>query len=99
MSGGVAAPTHHSRFWCIRRSSGIRATSIGGRSMVDVGWSLTDDERQTLGTALDALLPPEGSFPLPSATDLIDGFIVRRVPPAGTEPVPYPGLDADGLRA
>jgi hypothetical protein len=67
--------------------------------MAEELWSLTADERRTLGAALDALLPPAGSFPLPSETDLIDGFILRRVPPAGTEPIPYPGFDADGLRA
>lgn len=62
-------------------------------------WTLTDAERATLGAALDALLPPEGSFPPPSATGLIDDFILRRVPAPGLGPVPYPGLDADGLRA
>lgn len=67
--------------------------------MAEESWSLTADERRTLEAALDALLPPEGAFPLPSETDLIDGFILRRVPPAGTEPIPYPGFDADGLRA
>ena len=67
--------------------------------MAEESWSLTADERRTLGAALDALLPPEGSFPLPSETDLIDGFILRRVPQAGTAPIPYPGFDADRLRA
>lgn len=67
--------------------------------MAKESWSLTADERRTLGAALDALLPPSGSFPLPSETDLIDGFILRRVPPTGTEPIPYPGFDADALRA
>lgn len=62
-------------------------------------WTLTGIERRTLAAALDALLPPGGSFPRPSETDLIDAFILRRVPPAGTMPVPYPGFDADGLRA
>ena len=67
--------------------------------MAEGAWALTEGERRTLGTALDALLPPGGSFPLPSANDLIDGFILRRVPLAGAGPVPYPGFDADGLRA
>jgi hypothetical protein len=65
----------------------------------DPGWTLDAAEREVLAAALDALLPPAGSFPPPSRTDLIDAFIVRRVPPAGVSPVPYPGLDADGLRA
>lgn len=58
---------------------------------------LTDEERRTLESALDALLPPEGSFPAPSETDMIDAFILEQVPPAG-EPPPYPGLDFDSLR-
>lgn len=56
-------------------------------------------ERRTLGAALDALLPPEGSFPAPSQTGMIDDFILRRVPTTGTEPPPYPGLDLASLRA
>jgi hypothetical protein len=67
--------------------------------MADSGWALTAAERQTLAAALDALLPPAGTFPPASATGLIDDFILRRVPPAGAGPVPYPGFDADGLRA
>lgn len=67
--------------------------------MTGTPWMLTALERRTLAAALDALLPPVGAFPRPSETDLIDAFIVRRVPPAGTTPVPYPGFDADGLRA
>lgn len=67
--------------------------------MVDSGWSVTKDERRVLSIALDALLPPEGSFPAPSQTDVIDTFILRQIPSAGTQPVPYPGLDADSLRA
>src|SRR5579884_3419957 len=66
--------------------------------MTGPGWTLADDERRTLALALDALLPPNGSFPWPSETGLIDDFILRRVPPAGGERVPYPGLDGDGLR-
>jgi hypothetical protein len=63
-------------------------------------WALSDDERATLAAALDALLPPDGSFPAPSRTGLIDDFILRRVPAAGAvEPLPYPRVDSDGLRA
>ncbi|HEU5423287.1 MAG TPA: hypothetical protein VFU72_07095, partial [Nitrolancea sp.] len=64
-----------------------------------LAWSLTDAERVVLAAALDALIPPEGSFPRPSECGVIDEFILRRVPPPGAQPVPYPGLDADGLRA
>src|SRR4051794_14158412 len=74
----------------------------GGRAegrMSEPGWALSEDERGVLGAALDALLPPEGSFPLPSQTDMIDAFILRRIPAAGAGPLPYPGLNADGLRA
>lgn len=67
--------------------------------MTETSWTLTAGERRTLEAALDALLPPAGSFPRPSETDLIDAFILRRVPTAGTTPVPYPGFDVDGLRA
>jgi hypothetical protein len=64
-------------------------------------WTLTDDDRATLAAALDALLPPTGSFPPPSATGLIDDFIRRRVPASGStgENLPYPRIDSDGLRA
>jgi hypothetical protein len=62
-------------------------------------WVLTDDERAVLGAALDALLPPEGSFPLPSETGLIDDFILRRVPAQEHGVVPYPRVTATGLRA
>ena len=62
-------------------------------------WTFTDAERATLGAALDALLPPDGSFPYPSQTRMIDDFILRRVPAPGTGRVPYPGLDGDGLKA
>ena len=67
--------------------------------MVLPSWMLTPDERQVLESALDALLPPDGSFPSPSQTGVIDDFILRRIPPAGTDRVPFPALDADGLRA
>jgi hypothetical protein len=64
-------------------------------------WDLTDHERATLAAALDALLPPTGNFPEPSATGLIDDFILRRVPATGTisDSLPYPRVDSDGLRA
>ena len=64
-------------------------------------WDLTDDERATLAAALDALLPPNGSFPPPSATGLIDDFILHRVPATGTTggSLPWPRVDSDGLRA
>ena len=62
-------------------------------------WSLTDDERRTLEAALDGLLPPAGSFPSPSSTGLIDDFIIPRLEPAGSLPVPYPGLTAEDLKA
>ncbi|MGN6672597.1 MAG: hypothetical protein ACTHMA_04805 [Thermomicrobiales bacterium] len=67
--------------------------------MNQAAWSLTTAERAVLAAALDALIPPEGSFPRPSECGVIDEFILRRVPPPGNQPVPYPGLDADGLRA
>ena len=67
--------------------------------MSETTWSLTTDERRTLEGALDALLPPAGSFPAPSATGMIDGFIIPRLRPAGSLPVPYPGLTAEDLKA
>ena len=67
--------------------------------MSQPAWTLTDAERRTLAAALDALLPPEGSFPAPSQTGMIDDFVLRRVPAPGAAPVPYPGVDGDGLRA
>jgi hypothetical protein len=71
-----------------------------GRFFEDVvTWELTDRERVTLGVALDALLPAEGSFPWPSEIRVIDDFILRRVPVAGLGQVPYPGLDESDLRA
>ena len=64
-------------------------------------WDLAAGERATLGAALDALLPPTGSFPAPSTTRLIDDFIRRRVPVTGTtgDSLPYPRIDSDGLRS
>lgn len=62
-------------------------------------WTLSADERRVLEAALDALLPPDGSFPIPSQTRLIDDFILIRVPAAGDAWVPFPWIDADGLKA
>lgn len=62
-------------------------------------WTLSDEERRTLEAALDGLLPAGGSFPTPSSTGVIDDFIVPRLPPAGSLPVPYPGLTAEDLKA
>jgi hypothetical protein len=65
-------------------------------------WSLSEEERATLAVALDALLPPEpeGTFPAPSETGMIDDFILARVPEAADERgwTPFPGITADGLR-
>ena len=63
-------------------------------------WNLTERERATLVAALDALLPPTGSFPTPSATGLIDDFILRRVPATDTNngSLLWPRVDSDGLR-
>lgn len=66
--------------------------------MADSGWSLSNDERATLGQALDALLPPSGSFPAPSQTGMIDAFILKRVPESDPEGQLYPALDASALR-
>ena len=63
------------------------------------GWTLTPTEREILESALDALLPPDGSFPAPSHTGIIDDFILLHIQAAGADRVPYPALDADGLRA
>ncbi len=67
--------------------------------MSQSAWTLTDAERGTLAAALDALLPPGGSFPAPSQTGMIDDFILQRVPAPGAGAVRYPGIDGDGLRA
>jgi hypothetical protein len=66
--------------------------------MAEPGWSLSDDERATLERALDALLPPSGSFPAPSQTSLIDAFILKRVPESDPEGRLYPALDVPALR-
>lgn len=58
---------------------------------------LRDAERATLAAALDALLPPTGSFPAPSETDMIEQFILEYLPAPG-EPPAYPGIDLDDLR-
>lgn len=62
-------------------------------------WSLSVEERRTLELALDALLPPAGSFPLPSHTGIIDDFIIPRLDASGSVPVAYPGLTAEDLKA
>lgn len=67
--------------------------------MSQPAWTLTAAERRTLAAALDALLPPAGSFPAPSQTGIIDDFILRQVPASGAGAIAYPGLDGDSLRA
>lgn len=64
-------------------------------------WNLTTRERATLAAALDALLPPSGSFPLPSQTGLVDDFILHRVPETAADDgsLPYPRVDSERLRA
>ncbi len=62
-------------------------------------WELSTVERETLGNILDLLLPPAGSFPLPSDTGIIDEFFLKRIQPASEKRAAYPGLDADGLKA
>jgi hypothetical protein len=66
--------------------------------MAEPGWSLSNDERATLEQALDALLPPAGSFPLPSQTSMIDAFILERVPESDPDERLYPALDAPALQ-
>jgi hypothetical protein len=58
---------------------------------------LTTRERDVLAAILDALIPPAGSFPAPSETDMIDDFILKHLPPEDAAP-PYPGLDLVRLR-
>lgn len=60
--------------------------------------ALSPRQLTVLSAALDALLPPAGSFPAPSATDMVEGFILKQIPQPG-EPRAYPGLDLDDLRA
>ncbi len=67
--------------------------------MASSEWSLSDDERRTLEQVLDALLPASGSFPPPSQTDLIDQFIMARVPASDERQALYPGLDAPRLKS
>lgn len=62
-------------------------------------WAFGGEERRALEAALDALLPPGGSFPAPSSTGIIDEFITPRLTPAGSLPVPYPGLTSEDLKA
>ena len=59
---------------------------------------LSAAERAVLAAALDALLPPAGSFPAPSETAMIDEFILQQLPEPGGPPA-YPGVDLDDLRA
>jgi hypothetical protein len=66
--------------------------------MAEPGWSLSDASRATLERALDALLPPSGSFPLPSQTGMIDTFILQRVPENDPDGRLYPALDAPALQ-
>ncbi len=67
--------------------------------MASPTWSFSAQERMTLERALDALLPPSGSFPAPSQTGLIDDFIMQRVPERDDSGQLYPGLDAARLKA
>lgn len=67
--------------------------------MASNDWSLSETERRTLEQVLDALLPPAGSFPSPSQTDLIDQFILERVPASDEQQSLYPGLDVPRLKA
>jgi hypothetical protein len=67
--------------------------------MSAAAWTLSPAQRDTLERTLDALLPPDGSFPLPSRTALIDEFILVRVPVGGSDPLPFPYIDAAGLRS
>ncbi len=67
--------------------------------MANSEWTLSDDERSTLERMFDALLPPAGSFPLPSRTNMIDEFILKRVPDVDERGSLYPGLDSARLKA
>lgn len=66
--------------------------------MADGVWELTAEERRTLEEALDALLPPEGSFPTPSECGVIDGFILRRVVSGTVDPGAFPSINAEDLK-
>ncbi len=66
--------------------------------MANSEWTLSDEERSTLERVLDALLPPTGSFPLPSQTNLIDEFILKRVPQVDDRGSLYPGIDSARLK-
>lgn len=59
---------------------------------------LRDIERATLALALDALLPPSGSFPAPSDTDIVDAIFLRRVAAPAATAAQWPGLDLEMLR-
>ncbi|MGA7670626.1 MAG: hypothetical protein WBW04_09400 [Nitrolancea sp.] len=67
--------------------------------MANSAWSLSVEERSTLERVLDALLPPTGSFPLPSQTNMIDEFILKRIPEVDERGSLYPGLDSSRLKA
>ena len=67
--------------------------------MANSEWTLSGEERSTLERVLDALLPPTGSFPIPSRTNLIDEFILKRVPEVDERGALYPGLDSTRLKA
>lgn len=66
--------------------------------MADGAWKMTAEERRTLERALDALLPPEGSFPAPSECGVIDGFILRRVGTEKVEAGRFPRVNVEDLK-
>ena len=67
--------------------------------MANSAWTLSSEERSTLERALDALLPPTGTFPLPSQTRVIDEFILARIPETDERGSLYPGLDSSRLKS
>ncbi len=67
--------------------------------MTSPTWELSAEERRTLEQVLDVLIPPSGSFPLPSQTNVIDEFILMRVPAVDEPGRLYPGIDAPRLKA
>jgi len=81
----------------VRRRGVALAESDWRSVLADSVWSLSNEERATLERALDALLPPAGSFPAPSQTGMIDAFILQRVPDSDPEGRLYPALDAPAL--
>jgi hypothetical protein len=62
------------------------------------GIKLSQSELEVLNGVADALIPPEGGFPAPSAVRVAEDFIVRYVTPAGEPLVHYPQLGEDELR-